>query len=329
MKTLVTGATGFIGRHLVKRLSEQGENIRALVRPNRDAGWLAALGVEVVRGDLTDPAAVAQAIKGCEVVFHLAAKTEGTGVVSRGDVRLANVEGTQHIADAASQAGVGRLVFASSVAVYGRVRPGETIDEATRAKPDSPYGESKLAGERIVARHIARGLPVVVARISTVWGPGTKSWLPFFQTVASGRFHLMGDGSNYHHIADVSDIVDGLLLCGSVKAAERNTYILTGPEAVRLRDLLHMICEELGAPKPHGQLPVAPLKVYRALDQLSRVLVGRHLPRADRLSLFLGDRRFDISRARHDLGYTPTIGTTEVIHRMVQWFRAQGHPLRG
>jgi len=110
-----------------------------------------------------------------------------------------------------------------------------------------------------------------------------------------------------------------------MKAAERNTYILTGPEPVRLRDLIQMICEELGAPQPHGRLPIAPLKVYCALDQLSRVLVGRHLPRADRLALFLGDRRFDISGARHELGYTPMIGISEAIHRMVQWFQAQGY----
>ena len=107
-------------------------------------------------------------------------------------------------------AGVDRLVFCSSVAVYGRIPKNQMLDEETETNPDSPYGESKVLGEQVVmsARH-CDGLPVVVARISTVWGPGNASWIGLFRSIASGRFRLIGDGTNRHHIADVSDVFAG------------------------------------------------------------------------------------------------------------------------
>ena len=112
------------------------------------------------------------------------------------------------------------------------------IDENTETNPDSPYGESKVLGEQIVLSARQReGLPVVVARISTVWGPGTTSWLGLFRSIASGQFRLIGAGTNYHHIADVSDVVEGLRLCASVKGIEGRTFILSGSEAVQLRGL--------------------------------------------------------------------------------------------
>jgi nucleoside-diphosphate-sugar epimerase len=261
----------------------------------------------------------------------LAAKTESAGLLSKHDVQVANIQGAENVARAVARAGVERLVFCSSVAVYGRISKNQLIDEDTETNPDSPYGESKVLGEQVVLSARQRsGLPVVVARISTVWGPGTTSWLGVFRSIASGHFRLMGNGTNYHHIADVSDVVEGLVLCGSVKGIEGRTYILAGSESMQLRELVKMIGEEVGVTRFPLDLPAAPLHVYRALDRMAVALIGRKLPRADRLALFLGDRTFDITRARQELGYVPRISTKETIRRMAEWFRAQGHlPLVG
>jgi nucleoside-diphosphate-sugar epimerase len=326
MKVLVTGATGFIGRHLVERLITAGEHVKALVRPAAHAAWLDALGVEVVRGDIGDADAVARAADKCGVVFHLAATTESSGLLSRLDVEVANIQGAENVTRAALRANIERLVFCSSVAVYGRIARHRLIDENTETDPDSPYGESKVLGEQVVlSARQCHGLPVVVARISTVWGPGTISWLGLFQSIAAEHFRLIGKGTNYHHIADVSDVVEGLLLCGAVKGVEGRTYNLAGSESVQLKRLVEMIGEEVGTTRFPAYLPAAPLHVYRVLDRMAVSLIGRKLPRADRLALFLGDRTFDISRARQELGYAPRIGTKDTIHRMAEWFRAHGH----
>jgi nucleoside-diphosphate-sugar epimerase len=328
MKVLVTGATGFIGRHMVERLVAGRDHVRALVRAETDAAWLDALGVDVVRGDIGDARAVERSTEKCQVVFHLAAKTESLGPLSRHDVQPANVHGTENVVRAALRAGVERLVFGSSVSVYGRIARGtrRPIDEDTDPRPDSPYGESKLQAERIVLSAGRRdGLPVVVARIATVWGPGTTSWLGLFRSIASGRFRVMGDGTNRHHIIDVSDVVHGLALCGSVRGVEGRTYILAGSESVPLNRLVEMIGEEVGSPGSPAHLPGAPLHVYRALDRIAVACIGRKLPRADRLAIFLGDRTFDISRASRELGYRPRIRTRETVGRLAEWFRDHGY----
>ena len=222
--------------------------MKALVTSSADAAWLEALGVEVVRGDIGDAYAVQRAADECGIIFHLAAKTEAAGLLSQQEVRVANVRGTENIARAALRASVGRLVFCSSVAVYGRMAKNRLIDENTETDPDSPYGGSKVLGEQIVLSARQReGLPVVVARLSTVWGPGSTSWLGLFRSIVSGQFRLVGAGTNFHHIADLSDVVEGLRLCASTKGIEGRTFILSGDEAVQLRRLVEMIGEEVGA----------------------------------------------------------------------------------
>jgi nucleoside-diphosphate-sugar epimerase len=329
MNILVTGATGFIGRHLVERLTREGGHLRALVRPETDASALATLGVEVARGDVRDYPAVERATAGCHLVFHLAAKIESLAL-PRKVVQAVNVQGTANVARAAVQAGVGRLVLCSSVGVYGRVVKNLAIDEDTETKPDSPYGESKVLAERTVLSYRERdGLPVVVARVTSVFGPGSKNWVGLFQAIASGRFRLIGPGDNHYHLADVADVVEGLVLCGSVPGAEGRTYIIAGGEPVRLRELVRMIGEEVGVPRFPASLPAGPLRLYKTLNKLAYAWGGHRLPRADRIDFFLGDRVFDISRGRKELGYAPKVSLREAVRRMAEWYREQGYLVPG
>ena len=330
MRVLVTGATGFIGRHLVRRLMKAGEQVRVFARPTSATAWLNSLGAEIVLGDIADLRAVERAVRNCQLAFHLAAKTTSSGLLSSKDVRATNIYGTENIATAAAQQGIDRVVFSSTVSVYGRTIRNRLIDEKTDAFPDSPYGHSKLAAEQVLLSRSHDGLPVVVARISTVWGPGNTSWQGLFRSIASGQFRTIGDGKNHHPIADVEDIVEGLLLCGSVKGIEGQTYLLAGNEPVQLQSMVTMIGEEVGVTQLPRNLPSAPLKLYRGLDKASCRFIGRHLPRADRITLFLADRGFNITRARKDLGYAPQISARATIHRMVEWYRTEGLlPSRG
>jgi nucleoside-diphosphate-sugar epimerase len=323
MNVLVTGATGFIGRHLIQRLIQDEHHLRALVRPQTDASWLEKLGVEIVRGDIRDYAATERATANCELVFHLAAKTEALEL-PRKAVQAVNVKGTSNVARAAVQAGVNRIVFCSSVGVYGRVIKNLAIDEKTEVKPDSPYGESKVLAERIVLSHHERdGLPVVVTRLTTVFGPGAVGWLGLFQAIASGRFRLIGSGNNHHHLADVSDAVEGLALCGYGNRAEGRTYIIAGSRPVQLRELAQMIAEEVGVTRLAAGPPVGVLHLYKIVNKFVYAWTGRRLPRADRIDFFLGDRIFDISRGRSEPGYAPKVSMREAVARMAEWFRSR------
>ncbi|MCS6813058.1 MAG: NAD-dependent epimerase/dehydratase family protein [Cyanobacteria bacterium] len=325
METFVTGATGLVGRQLVQRLRHDGHTVRALVRPGRDASELTALGVEVCRGDLEDVSVLRQGMQGCQVVFHLAAKVHGADV-NRQSLWAVNVRGTDHMAQAALQAGVQRLVYASTVAIYGRMSKNRAITEETPPRPDSPYGESKLLTEKMLQTYKQQdGLPVVIARLSTVFGPGASGWMGLFRTIADRQFRLMGSGQGHHHITDVVDIVDGLIRCSLTPGIIGRTYILAGPQSISLRELVTLISQEFGLSSLPPDLPGAPLQVYKLLNYLSYRITGHRLPKADRLDLFLGDRSYDLSRARQELGYEPHISPQATIHRTVEWFRDQGY----
>jgi nucleoside-diphosphate-sugar epimerase len=324
MKVLVTGATGFIGSHLVRRLLEEGHNVRTLARSGLAASSLEALGVEVVLGDLRDAGVVGQALKGREWVFHLAARSKSSRRAEK-QLHAVNVEGTANIAQAAVDAGVDRFVFCSSCGIYGYAIKNRAINEETRPKPDSHYGRSKLLGEQIVlSRHKQDRLPVVVARISGVIGPGALRWLRLFKSIAVGDFKLVGDGGGYRHLADVSDVVNGLLKCAGVKDVEGRIYIIAGDKPLRLREFVQLIAEEVGG-KVERRADSAARHLYGLLNRAVLASFGFNLPYAARLGFFLNDRIFDISRARKDLGYLPTMSPEQSIRLTADWFRAQGY----
>jgi nucleoside-diphosphate-sugar epimerase len=321
----VTGASGFIGRHLIERLTHEAHRIYALVLPGEDASALAPFDVEIVRGDILDYPSLQRAATNCQLIFHLAARTEASGA-SRKDFEVVNIQGTANVARAALSAGVTRLVFCSSGALYGRAIKNRSITEDTIPTPDSPYGQSKFSAERSLLSHYRRdGLSVVLARTSAVFGPGAMSWLNLFRTIAAGRFRLIGDGYNHHHAADIADIVEGLVLCGSVAGIDGRTYILAGAESTPLRDLVQTIAQELESQTLTPNLPAGPFRVYEVASRHLFSWTGYRLPRADRIDLYLGDRAFDLSRSGRELGYYPKLGVKEAVHRTAAWFRQHGY----
>jgi dihydroflavonol-4-reductase len=316
---LVTGAAGFLGRHLVRRLVDDGESVRVLVRPGRGVDAFAP-GVEVVPGDVCSESDCERAVEACTAVFHLAGLT-GRARRPRADFMRVNAGGTANLARAAAAAGARRFVLASTVAVYGTVR-NRSIDERTAPRPSSFYGRSKLRAERTALEHAGDGLEPVIARVTSVFGAGAVSWLGLFRSVANGRMRLIGAGDNYQHPAGARDIAAGLVLCGSRGGVGR-TYLLAGPEALTLRDLLGLVADAVGAEPPRRGLPDAPLRLLRLANEIAPGL-GARVPRFDRVEFFLSDRVFDISRARDELGYRPAIGARQAVQETADWFRERG-----
>ena len=317
MSVLVTGATGFIGPHLVERLVGAGERVAALVRPDTDASRVLALGVEVIRGDVRDPLAVRRAVAGRRIVYHLARSLRGSGPRV---LTTVNGEGTANIARAAAAGGVERIVHAGSVSVYGHVVPGVVLTEDSPLHPDSAYGHSKLFGERAL---LGEGsAPAVIARISAVLGPGARAWRVTFGSIEARRFRMIGDGDNRLHLVDVADVVDGLVLCGATPGIEGRIYNLGGPEPIRMRDMVRLIAREVGVEGAGPRaLPAAPFRLYHRLSDVASRIAGMDFPRAAGVAFLLTDRVLDISRARRELGYAPRVGPSEAIRRTAEWLR--------
>lgn len=324
MTILVTGATGFVGRHLVKQLCGGKEPVRTLVSPGGDAAAMEAMGAEVCSGDLTDADSVDRAIRGTRQVFHLGAVIHGANATPS-NLRRINVEGAEQVGRASLKAGVERLIYTSTVSVYGRCIRDHAISERTPTNPDSLYGASKLEAERrLLSLSAGEGLPLVIARLSTVFGPGARDWAGLFRVIASGRFQIMGAGSGHHHPVDVLDVVDGLLLCASISGIEGNMYLLAGPASLPLRQLVTLIAESVGAPAPARSTSGALLQLYKRADLFSYRCSGRRLPKADRIDLFLNNRGFDISQARAHLDFEPSISVRQTMQSTTLWLRAQG-----
>jgi nucleoside-diphosphate-sugar epimerase len=319
----VTGASGFIGSHLMDRLLADGHTVVALLRPESRSTELEPRGATVVRGDVTDPAVVERTVADCDVVFHLA-RAKAHGALPIRVVDSVNVGGARTVTEVASRVGVARLVLASSISVYGARPRMQPLTEDAPLRPDSAYGRSKVRAEQETCSRAGSTLSVAIARITAVIGPRCISWLPLVRSVHNRRLRLIGRGENWHHPADVSDIVDGLVRCGTAPALPHSVYNLAGPEPVRAIELVRIIAGELGVggaqPRP---VPALPMHLYLRLNAFTDVNWSVALPRAAGASFLGSDRVFDLSRARQDLSYVPTVGVRDAVRRMVAWYREQ------
>jgi nucleoside-diphosphate-sugar epimerase len=316
---LVLGAGGLLGLRLVERLRREGHQVRAFVPTGSDEVPLGNSGAEVVTGDIRREADVGPAILGCGLVFNLAAKMSGAGAASP-ELAPLNVQGAQTVVRAAENAQVERLVHVGTYSVYGLTR-SHSIDESTPVDPDSAYGRSEARAEQIMLDSVAR-VPVVVARLSSLFGAGSLSWLPLFRAVLSGQFRLLGSGNNLHHPAAVTDAVAGLLLCAGRGAVGR-TYLLAGPEPLPLRAMVEHIAESVGADGVRSGFGESLLRLYKLVHDSVPDGLQHRLPRYDRVEFFLADRAYDISRAREELGYAPGTRPREAILETGDWYRAQ------
>jgi nucleoside-diphosphate-sugar epimerase len=324
---LVTGATGFTGGHLASALARRGHHVRALVRPRSrgrfDASTLPADGVVAVEGDLVTADTLAGACAGVDVVYHIAATYREAGQPDSA-YRAVNVDGTQHLLDAALAAGVRRVVHCSTGGVHGHVAHPPANEDAP-FNPGDIYQETKLAAEQLArAFGTSRGLDVVVARPIGIHGPGDTRFLRMFRGLARGRFPMLGPGTVYYHLTYIDDLIEGFRLCGEVPAAAGRTYLLAGERYTTLNDLVALVAEELGVAAPRVHLPVWPFWLAGLACELVCVPLRIQPPLyRRRVDFYTKSRAFDITRARTELGYAPAVDLRTGIRRTIAWYRAQ------
>ena len=329
-RALVTGATGMLGFYLVEHLLAGGWSVRALCRRPERAGHLAALGVELVSGDLSDAESVRKAARGCRAVLHAAAVI-GTGGRAE-DYRIGNVVGTSHVIDAASQAGA-RLVHVSSTAVFGqaRYRDEPTAEEATLpVLPDHDvYGRTKQAAERrVLEAHRAGRVWATVVRPPVMYGVRDRQFLPRIGPVMQkGFFPLVGGGRTTLTIVHADSVADGAVRALEHDVSGGRVYHLTNDFDMTVRDLVTGAAEGL---ERRIRAPVVPAAVARgAFGALGLALrgVGRGdlAPHARGTFRMLSrDNPFTSARAREELGWCPQVRPDQGLPEAFRWWNRHG-----
>ena len=330
MKTLVTGATGFLGSHVARALAGRGEDVRVLVRPSSGLRALEGLGAERIQGDLRDRASLDRAMQGVNRVFHVAADYRLWARDPR-EIYESNVTGTQNLLDAAGQAGVEKFVYTSTVATIAVPREGELPNEATRSSVGEMIGHykrSKFEAEASALHAAEAGLPVVIVNPTTPVGPGDWKPTPTGKIIVdflNGRMPgYMDTGLNF---VPVEDCARGHLL-----AAERGRvgerYILGGRN-LTLKQMLDMLAIASGRPAPRWKVPYALAYAAGCVDSGVSRLLGREpqIPiegvRMARHKMFV-----DTSKSKRELGfaYRPI---EEALADAVAWYQSNGYVAAG
>jgi nucleoside-diphosphate-sugar epimerase len=329
MMDLVTGATGFLGPHLVEALVKRGRRVRCAVRDPARGDVLDALGAEVRRVDLTDRAAVLEAMDGVERVFHLAGggKVSATTEAGLDDLRAANVAPLRAVIAAARERDVRRFVHFSSISAMG-IQVGVRLDEDSPCRPQTPHEIAKLESEQ-AAREAWEGtrFPIVVLRPSQIYGPGdVRSEIPTLVRLARrGLVPLFGMGQGRLPWVYVSDVVDATLAAAERPEAPGRTYVVSDAEPYRFADIVGAIARGLG--RRRGGFLVPDTLARPAIAGVERLArwAGRDPPfTVHRLASISGDRRLSIERARRELGYAPRVGLDEGMRESVRWYLARG-----
>jgi nucleoside-diphosphate-sugar epimerase len=325
VRVLVTGATGFTGGHLARALRARGHDVTAMVRSAPGAAQMREDGIRAVVGDLARPATLPDAVRaGYDVIYNIAALYREAGLPDS-IYRQVNATGVGELIEAASAAGVRRVVHCSTVGVHGDVEHPPANEDAP-LRPGDVYQVSKVEGEQIAREAAARtGVELVIARPSGIYGPGDRRLLKLFRGVARRRFVILGDGKIFYHLTYIDDLAEGFRLCGEVPAAAGRTYILAGGEVPVLNDLAALIAEEAHVPPPTLHLPVWPFWFAGAVCEALCAPFGIEPPiYRRRVDFFTKSRAFDISRARAELGYAPQVSLRQGIQRTLVWYKQQG-----
>ncbi|CCQ73414.1 hopanoid-associated sugar epimerase [Magnetospira sp. QH-2] len=326
MTTLITGATGFVGAAVARRLLAAGHDLRALARPGSDRRNLRGLELKVIEGDLGDRDSLNRAIEGCDVLFHVAADYR-LWARDTESLRTGNLVGTRNMMGAAQEAGVGRIVYTSSVAVLGIPEdggPGTEDTPVTYAHMIGAYKQSKFLAEREVRRMIAEeGLPAVIVNPSTPVGPRDIKPTPTGRLIveaASGRVPAFVDtGLN---LVNVDDVAEGHLLALE-KGVVGERYVLGG-EDWTLREILAEIARICGRKPPTIALPHGLVMPIAHLAEAWAKVTGSHkepFATVDGIRMARKKMFFSSDKARARLGYAPR-PAVEGLRDAIDWFRA-------
>jgi nucleoside-diphosphate-sugar epimerase len=324
MTVLVTGAGGFLGRHLVDLLVERGERVRILARPAEDVTRLAQASVEICRGDLVDRASLEAAVDGVDRVLHCAARTGPWGPEIA--YRAVNVVGTETLLQTAMAAGVRRFVHVSSIAVHGTDIQGSADETAPLRGGADPYSRTKVAGERVLLKLLESGpAPVTIVRPGLIYGPrDSNSFARFARLIEQGRMPIIGSGHNHVPLIYVRDVARGIVLAGEADHAIGKAYLLVNDDPVTQLEYFTAIARELDVAPPHLHIPYRlALALGAAAEAAGHGARMQQPPPVTRFGVqqVAGENRFLGNRARIDFDFSPQVSLADGVRASVAWYR--------
>lgn len=329
--SLVTGATGLLGSHIAERLVSRGRAVRALVRPGSATSFLEPLGVELVRGDLTDPVSCRNALRGVERVYHAAAKVGDWGTWA--EFQSGCLDATRNLADAASRAGVERFVHISSTSAYGHPPEGGPPVQETDPLGQNlwpiwdDYTRSKVEQERLL-RDIAdgHGLPLTVIRPSWLYGERDRTTTArMVHRLRRKGVTLIGRGDNPLSAIYAGEVAEAALLAGDDPGSVGEAYNITDMGAITQAAYLRLWAEACGV-DPTPRWPRPPYGVVFAaalgLEAFGRIFHRQRPPLITRYATWLLARnvRYSTDKARRRLGWQPLLDYRRSIERTVRWY---------
>lgn len=326
MKTLITGSTGFIGKHLVKTLVEQGRDVRCLVRKTSDKQYLEKLGVELFYGDLLNKNSLRGIVKGVNIVHHLAGEVYSP---RSSNYYKINVDGTKNLLEVCLLQRIERFVFLSSIQAAGpSQKQGILLDERSPCKPITSYGKSKLEAEKLIyKRYKASALPTVIIRAPMVYGPGSLKCrsAALFQRISKGNFRLIGKNDHLISTCYIDNLVQGILLTEKHKNAAGKTYFISDQKAHTLLELSNTIAKELMVKLPIGRVPItAAYLITMILLIPNKIFNFSRLFSWDTMKEITNAWACNTSLVESEMDYKPSIDFNEGIRRTALWFKKWG-----
>jgi nucleoside-diphosphate-sugar epimerase len=308
MKIFLTGGTGFIGSHIAQQLRDRGDEVRALARSAEKGKDLEALGCEVVLGDLDDAAAIASGMEGCDAVIHGAAVYKvGIPKSEHEAMHRANVEGTERVLRTALEQKIPKVVYISTVAVFGNTR-GEVVDETFEADGQSftsYYEQTKYEAHQAAKQLIGEGLPLVIVQPGGVYGVGDHSELMnMTKMVLNGKMPMIPFPDFGMVIVHVEDVAAGVLLALD-KGTVGESYVI-GADCATNRQLVETVADLSGSKTPKRAMPTAMVKAVAPFGRVAGPLMGYPPNMRELVSSADGVTFWASSdKAKRDLGYAP------------------------
>jgi nucleoside-diphosphate-sugar epimerase len=323
---LVTGATGFTGAFVVRKLIERGAKVRAIARNSSSLEYSKELPIEWVRGHVYDPEVIERAIKGVEYIFHVAAAYREAKITDE-TYRLVHVQSTQLLVQAAQkQPQFKRFVHLSTVGVHGHIDEPPANEEYIFS-PGDMYQSTKAEAELWIREFGEREkFPFVVIRPAAIYGPGDKRLFKVFKMAARRFFPLFGSGRGLYHLIHVEDLADIVLLAAYHPKAVGEVFIAGNKAPSSLQEMARIISDELGNTSlKFLRLPVWPLFLLAALTEAVCKPLGIEPPiYKRRVAFFTKDRCFNTDKLHTLLGYSEQFTNEIGLRSTARWYRAQG-----
>lgn len=325
MRTLITGATGFLGTALVTRLLADGVPVRILARSPARARPLVERGAELTVGDVTDDHAVRSALRDITVVYHLAGRLFVPGVPAA-EYWQTHVEGTRVMLECCQeQPGLERFVHCGTTGVLG-MTGNRPADEAAAYRPTNAYERTKLEAELLVRQAWQSSFPAVIVRPGLVYGPGDLHLLGFFRAIERRQFRPIGRRPVWLHPIYIDDMIEAFVRGGTHPRAVGECFHIAGQQPVTLATLAATIAAALGVAPARGRIPLAAARAVATVGDLlpAHLKAAAPLTRS-RLDFLTHSRVYDVTRAQSVLGFTAATDLASGIAHTAAWYRREGY----